>query len=132
MSILVIDASVVVAALVDSGAGGQWSERQLTNTLAAPHLVMVEVTNILRKAMLKGELSTEAGSAAYADLLALPIELFPFDLVSARVWELRDNLTAYDATYVALAELFEAPLATLDNRLVNATGPRCQFVAPST
>ena len=76
------------------------------------------------------ELTADAASLAHADLLALRIELFPYAPFASRVWELRDNVTCYDAWYVALAETLDAPLATLDVRLSRATGPRCRFQLP--
>ncbi|MBN1610405.1 MAG: type II toxin-antitoxin system VapC family toxin [Polyangiaceae bacterium] len=127
----VVDASVVVAALVDSGPTGQWAESELLGgALAAPHLLPVEVANILRRAVLAGDLSEDVGALAHADLLDLRVELFPYEPLAERVWNLRHNLTAYDACYVALAEELGAPLATLDRRLSKASGPRCAFRLP--
>ncbi len=129
--ILVLDASTVAAALTDTGPTGEWAERVLLKgQLAAPHLMTVEVTNILRRAAVGGQLSRDAASLAYADLLALPVELFPFAPLAARVWELRDNVTPYDAWYVALAESLQGQLVTLDERLSRASGPRCRFRVP--
>lgn len=129
---IVVDASVVVAALVDSGPDGQWAESVLeNNVLAAPHLMPSEVANILRRAELAGEISAETASLAHADLLDLPVTLFPYEPFAVRVWALRSNLTAYDAWYVALAELLSAEMATLDARLTRAHGPRCKFVLPN-
>ena len=127
---LVIDAALVVAALVDSGPDGVWADEVLSSdVLAAPHLMPVEVANILRRAILSGEVSSDTASMAHADLLELHVELFPYAPFAARVWELRDNLVAYDAWYVALAEDLSATLATLDARLSRAPGPRCPFLA---
>jgi predicted nucleic acid-binding protein len=128
---LVVDASVVVAALVDSGVAGAWAERQLiSNHVAAPHLMLAEAANILRLAAVRGEISQDTASLAHADLLALPIELFPYAPFALRAWELRGNITPYDAWYVALAEALDTPLATLDGKLARASGPRCDFVVP--
>jgi predicted nucleic acid-binding protein len=128
---VVVDASVVVAALVDDGPVGRWAETILSSdALAAPHLVYAEVANIFRRAAQCSEISHETASLAHADLLALRIELFPYESVAERIWELRNNVTAYDAWYVALAEAIDAPLATLDRRLASATGPRCTFATP--
>lgn len=128
---LVVDASVLVAALVDSGPDGKWAEGLLSgNDLVGPHLLPVEVANILRRAELAGDISKETASMAHADLLALRIGLFPYEPFAGRVWALRSNLTAYDAWYVALAETLSAKLATLDVRLQRASGPRCQFLVP--
>lgn len=123
---LVVDASLVVAALVDDGPDGRWAEGVLASgELAAPHLMPVEVAKILRRAALAGHVSGDAAALAHADLLALRVDLFPYEPFAARVWELRENLTSYDAWYVALAETLDAPLATLDRRLGRVAGLRC-------
>lgn len=128
---LVVDASVVVAALLDTGAEGRWAEGVLvSDDLAAPHLLPVEAGNILRRLALHGEISEDAAALAHADLLDLRVTLFPYSLDGWRAWELRHNLTTYDAWYVALAESLEAELATLDARLAQAPGPRCRFRMP--
>ena len=129
--ILVVDAAVVVAALVDNGPAGQWAELQLlAEELVAPHLMPVEVANILRRSAMAGDISSDVASIAHEDLLALSVELFPYQPFAARVWELRDNLTAYDAWYVAVAESLNAPLTTLDMRLSRASGSDCTFLTP--
>ena len=128
---LVVDASLVTAALIDTGSAGTWAEAVLgRDRLVAPHLMPVEVANILRRAALAGDVSSDAASLAHADLVDLGVELFPYAPFAERVWQLRPNLTAYDAWYVALAEALQIGLATLDVRLARATGPRCQFVVP--
>ena len=127
---LVIDASVAVAALVDSGPDGRWAESLLTTDLAAPHLLAAEVTNVLRRAVTTDQITDAIASLAYADFAQLRLQLVDYSVVAGRVWELRHNLSAYDAWYVAAAELLDAPLATLDRRLVNAPGPTCQFLTP--
>lgn len=125
---VVVDASVVVAALVDAGPTGSWAESVLASgPLAAPHLMPVEVANVLRRAALSRELTSDAASLAHHDLTSLRVELFPYDGFARRVWELRSTITCYDAWYVALAETLRATLATLDVRLRHATGPRCEF-----
>lgn len=128
---VVIDASVLVAALVDDGSDGRWAESQLVGDfLAAPHLVYVEVANILRRAVRGGAISEDVAALAHSDLLALRVELFPYELVAERVWDLRGSVTAYDAWYVAIAEHLNAPLATLDQKLSRAAGPKCSFRLP--
>ena len=130
---LVVDASLVVAGLIDSGRHGAWAEGLLAaGTLAAPHLLPVEVASILRRASLSGELPAEIATLAHADLVDLRIALFPYEPFAERVWELRANVSAYDAWYVALAEALDAPLGTLDLRLSRAAGPRCGFSTPPT
>lgn len=128
---VVVDASAVVAALVDSGPDGRWAETLLTADLAGPHLLPVEVASVLRRAVMAGEITDDIASLAHADLLDLRVELVSYEVVAARAWELRHNVTTYDAWYVAVAELLDAPLATLDQRLVDAPGPRCRFRTPS-
>ncbi len=127
----VVDASVVVAALVDDGADGSWAERLLgSGPLLAPHLLPVECANVLRRAALAGALSRDVAAQAHADLVRLRVDLVPYEPLAPRIWELGDNLTAYDAWYVAVAEAFDTTLATLDRRLERAVGPRCAFALP--
>jgi predicted nucleic acid-binding protein len=90
----------------------------------------VEATNIIRRAVLAGDISADIGVMAHADMLALRVELFPYEPYAERVWEPRENITAYDAWYVALAESLDAKLVTLDTRLSRAPRPRCRFLAP--
>ncbi len=129
---LVVDASIVVAALVDSGDTGRWAEDMLlSDHLAAPHLMPVEAANILRRAASSEAITADTASLAHADLAALRVDLYPYGPVATRAWALRENLTMYDAWYAALAELLGAELATLDERLARAPGPRCEFLLPS-
>ena len=128
---VVVDASVVVAALVDSGPEGRWAESVVgADTLAAPELVQVEAANILRRLESRGKISRIEANGAHRDLLRLDVELVPFAPFADRVWELRRNVTCYDAWYVAVAEAFDCALATLDLRLSQATGPACRFMVP--
>ena len=130
---LVVDASAVVAALVDRGPHGGWAEPLLAgNDLVAPHLMPTEVANMLRRVVLRGVVSADVAALAYGELFRLRVELFPCEPFAARVWELRSSVTAYDGWYVALAEALRAPLATLDHRLLAAVGPRCRFVTAPT
>ena len=127
----VVDASVLVAATTDAGAEGAWAEQVLgEGTLVAPHLVLVEATNILRRLERSKLLSRLEATAAQRDLLDLDVLLVPFEPFAARVWDLRGTITSYDAWYVAVAEALELPLATLDRRLSRATGPSCRFRLP--
>ncbi|MGE0580667.1 MAG: type II toxin-antitoxin system VapC family toxin [Steroidobacteraceae bacterium] len=128
---IVVDASVLVAALVDTGSRGAWAEGVLAaGSLHAPELVRVEATNILRRLERAKEITAAEANAAFEDLMLLQMELHLFDPFADRIWELRHVVTSYDAWYVAVAEVFELPLATLDLRLVRASGPTCRFVAP--
>lgn len=126
-----VDASVLVAALVDGGEDGLWSESSIRRgALIAPELAQVEASNILRRLERAGIISRIEANGAHSDLLRLDVELFPFAPFANRIWELRGNLTCYDAWYVALAEAFECPLLTLDRKLSRATGPTCEFFVP--
>jgi predicted nucleic acid-binding protein len=127
----VVDASLVAAGLVDSGSLGAWAESVLlTGPLAAPHLLPVETANILRRMANAGDISADVAALAHSDLLSLRMELFPYAPLGERVWELRAYVTTYDAWYVALAELLDAPLATLDAKLSRAPGTACSFLTP--
>ena len=124
----VVDASVLVAALVDLGPEGAWSEQTVVGgSLIAPELVLVEASNVLRRLELSDQISRAEAKLANASLLRLELDLFPFTPFAERVWELRENLTCYDAWYVAIAESFECPLVTLDHKLSRASGPMCEI-----
>ncbi len=126
----VLDASAAVALLADAGPAGQWVESTVSGAaLVAPDLMPVEVSNILRRHALAGALDPSEATLAHTDLVALAVDLYPYAGLAERVWELRANLTAYDASYVALAELIAAPLVTLDGRIARAPGTRCAIVA---
>lgn len=128
---LVVDASVVVAALHGPSAEGAWAEAEVSvGGLHAPDVLPYEVTSVLRRMVLAGKTSEARARAALEDYRALPVVLVPFEGLAERVWELRHNVAVYDAAYVALAEQLGAPLATLDEKLAQATGPRCGFRTP--
>ena len=128
---MVIDASALVAALVDSGPEGAWAESLIADgQLVGPELVLAEASNILRRLEQAGSISRIEATASHNDLLQLDIELFPFAPFAERVWALRGNLTCYDAWYVALAEALGGPLATLDRRMTRASGPICPILSP--
>lgn len=113
----------------DSGPLGHWAEACLDQAeLCAPHLMPVGAANIIRRAALAGEVSDEIATLAHHQLLRLRCELFAHELVAERAWELRSNLTIYDAGHVALAEALDGELATLDFNLARASGPRCRFL----
>ena len=127
----VVDGSVLVAALVDSGREGKWAESALAEgLLASPELALAEASNILRRLEQAGRILRMEAESAHVDLLRLDLELFPFAPFAERVWALRGNLTSYDAWYVALAEALDCPLVTLDRKLSRATGPTCEVIAP--
>ena len=127
----VIDSSVLVAVLTDAGSDGRWATAQLTQTpLAAPSMVMAEVANVLRRLEGGPKLSRSEATVSLRSLRRLDIELYPFAPLADRVWELRFNLTAYDAWYVALAESLGWRLVTLDRKMAGASGTRCEFHLP--
>ena len=127
----VIDSSVVIAALVDSGPHGDWAEEVLASGwLLAPELVRAEATNIFRRLERAKLITTPEANAAQDDLMQLDIDLFPFEPFAGRIWELRHNVTSYDAWYVAIAEALKLPLATLDEPLSKSNGATCEFLTP--
>lgn len=128
---IILDASVVVAALIDDGPTGRWAEEVLLRDhLAAPHLMPVEVAHVLRQGVQRGRIPEDRAAVAHAELQALPVDLFSYGPVASRVWHLRENVRPYDGWYVALAELLDADLATLDARLARAPGIECTVVTP--
>ena len=129
---VVADASLLVAALVDYGREGEWAESILAeNSSVAPELALVEASNVLRRLERAGGISPLEAAGAYRNLLQLDLELFSFAPFAERIWELRDNLTSYDAWYVALAESLGHPLATLDKKMHRAAGIECEVIVPS-
>ncbi len=123
---IVVDASVLVCALADDDTAGDFARSRLRGeTLAAPELVDLEVLSVLRRRHSRGDLDDRRARFARTDLTQLPIRRAAHRPLLDRCWELRGNLTAYDAAYVALAELLSVSLVTLDRRLSRATGPRC-------
>ncbi len=133
MTAVVIDSSALVAVLVDAGEAGEWVARSTADhLLAAPDLVLFEAANVLRRLERNGTLPPSEAVLAHADLLALPLQLWPYAVLGPRVWELRGNFTAYHAAYVALAELLDAPLLSLDARMARAAGSRHDIRTPPT
>ena len=123
---IVVDASVVVTALADDGDDGdRVRERLRGERLAAPHLIDLEVVSAWRRLAAAGRLDDRRVALAMIDLGALRIERAPHQPLVRRCWELRANLTVYDASYVALAETIDAVLLTGDRRLAEAPGVRC-------
>lgn len=123
---VVCDSSAVVALILDAGPDGQWVADSIARArLLAPSLVMFESSNIIRRHEMAGLVSADQATQAHVDLLDLAIEQWPYELLGQRVWELRANLTGYDASYVAVAELSDSPLITLDRRISRAPNLRC-------
>jgi predicted nucleic acid-binding protein len=126
--VLVVDASALVVALSDDGPDGDLVRRRLRGeSFAAPELVDLEVVSVLRKQLAIGALDGRRAGLALTDLADLPLRRVPHLPLLARCWQLRDNLTVYDAAYVALAEVLDAPLVTADSRLGRAPGTTCQI-----
>ena len=127
---IVVDASALLEFLFHTAAGKAVEDRLFESgqTLHAPHLVDIEVTHVIRryagKGDIDGHLPQQHGSRRLADL---PLRRYPHNFLLPRIWELRNNLTAYDAAYVALAEVLTAPLLTRDGRLAAAAGHRAQI-----
>jgi predicted nucleic acid-binding protein len=122
--VIVLDASAVIEVLLQTEAGAPVSERLLTSdsSLHAPHLLDVEVAQVLRRLVRDGQLEAERASEALLDLRDLPVERYSHEILLPRIWSLRHNLTAYDATYVALTEILGATLLTRDARISRAPG----------
>jgi predicted nucleic acid-binding protein len=124
--VLVVDASVLSVALADDGPDGDAARARLRGeTMAAPELVDLEVASVLRRQHRVGRLDDRRADLAMTDLAALPMHRSSHVPLLARCWELRENLTTYDAAYVALAEALDAILLTGDRRLARAAGPTC-------
>jgi predicted nucleic acid-binding protein len=121
---IVVDASALLEALLRTPAAKAvekflFDPRQ---TLHAPHLLDVEITQVVRRYAANGEIDGERGRVALVDLVDFPLCRYAHDFLLPRIWDLRNNLTAYDAVYVALAEALDAPLLTRDRRLAGAAG----------
>ena len=129
---LVLDASALVALLIDAGGDGEWVASTIGSAqIAAPELALFETANVLRRRQLTGDLEPVEATLAHSDLLTLPLQLWPYAAISERAWELRGSLSIYDASYVALAELLNASLVTLDVAIAGANGPRRPVLTPS-
>lgn len=123
---IVVDASILANVVADDGADGARARGVLVGQdLNVPDLVDVEVVSVLRRRWLAEDLTAQRFAAAIADLTALPAERYPVLPFMPRAYELRANVSAYDATYVALAEQLGCPFVTADARLAAAPGPRC-------
>jgi predicted nucleic acid-binding protein len=125
--VIVLDASVLANVVADDGTAGRAARARLVaaREAAIPDLADVETVAVLRKRWRSGDLSAHRFRAAIEDLLALPFARFPSGPLMPRAYELRDNVTAYDACYVALAEGLACPLVTADARLARASGIAC-------
>jgi predicted nucleic acid-binding protein len=123
--LIVLDASAVISILLDSGPHAEPIRGRIESpgeSVHVPHLLDVEVHNVLRRQTLRGILARERGATALQDLENIKMTRYPHVPLLGRLWELRENVTAYDAAYVALAEALGAPLITRDARLARASG----------
>jgi len=122
--LIVVDASALIEVLLRTPAAPAIESRLFApgQTLHAPHLLDVEVAQVIRRYAAQGEIDGDRGRVALGDLCDFRIRRYPHDFLLPRVWALRDNLTAYDAVYVALAEALDAVLLTRDQRLAGAAG----------
>lgn len=126
---IVVDASAVVELLRRTEAGARVAEwvSDERSTLHAPHLIALEVTQALRRLSSRGLVSSTRARGALEDLADIDLVRHRHEPLLPRIWELRENLTAYDAAYVALAEALAAPLMTMDERIARAPGHRAQI-----
>jgi predicted nucleic acid-binding protein len=121
---IVVDASVVLELLLRTATGRRAEERLFrpNETLHVPHLLDLEVAQVLRRYCASGALLPARAEEALEDLINLPMARYPHAVLLPRIWELRHNVTAYDAAYLALAEALGAPLASCDASLAAAPG----------
>jgi len=126
--VIVLDASAVIEILLQTEAGAPVGERLLEthSSLHAPHLLDVEVAQVLRRFVAQEKLKEARAGQALRALRDLPVERYSHEILLPRIWALRQNLTAYDATYVALAEILGATLLTRDSRIQRAPGHSAQ------
>lgn len=126
----VADASVIAGLLLeDEGEARDWCRKRVREaSLVAPHLLLFEVVNIIRRKVAHGALGRVMADQALRWLMTAPVELVPFDLLAERTWTLKDNLTTYDASYVAAAERFECRFVTLDRKIAGAPDIRCEVL----
>jgi predicted nucleic acid-binding protein len=125
--VIVVDASVLASALGDDGPDGDRARHRLAGErLFAPELIDLEVASVWRRAARSGRLDDRRAGLALADLASMPLARASHRPLLARIWELRTNLTPYDAAYVALAELLDSVLVTADAALGRASGVECE------
>ncbi|MEX1043013.1 MAG: type II toxin-antitoxin system VapC family toxin [Acidimicrobiia bacterium] len=123
---LVVDASVVAPVVADGGPDGiRFRARLRGEQIAAPDLLRLEVLSVIRRQLHVGTIDVTQAGQAVTHLLDLPVTPYPTEPLLDRCWQLRDNLTAYDACYIALAETLGCSLLTADTRLARAPGSRC-------
>jgi predicted nucleic acid-binding protein len=125
--VIVVDASVLVAALGDDGHSGQIARQRLRNEhLVAPEIIDLEVISVLRRMVAARLVSDVRGDQAVLDLVSIRMTRVPHRLVVKRCWDLRNNSTPYDAAYIAVAEAFQLNLVTADAKLAGVPGTNCK------
>lgn len=126
---IVADASLLVSLLVDGGSTGQTARKIFFDAggVSVPDLACVETVSVIRKRWLRGTIDAARCREALEDLMDLPLSVYPTLPLMARAFELRANVTTYDACYVALAEVLQCDLVTGDHRLAQTTGPKCRI-----
>ena len=130
---IVVDASVLIGALLDDGSAGDTARTALSldpEWAGPPHL-LIETVSVTRRRTLRGEVSTGRAQEAVTALGELEIHWVDPQRLLPRIWELRDTVTAFDAAYVAAAEMLDCVLLTEDRKLASASGPRCPIRVPS-
>lgn len=126
---IAIDANAMVAMLVDDGELGATTRAAYADhDLAAPDLLPYEVSSVLRKLSQRRLVAERVAGQALRDLALVRLSAVPYRDIAARMWELRATLSAYDAAYVAVAELLDVSLLTFDAKVRGAPGTRCKFV----
>ena len=130
---IVLDASAAVELLLATVRGDAVRRRisDSDETVHAPHLIDIEVAQVLRRLLRVGIIGVERAAEAISDLIEYPLTRYPHDALLPRVWDLRGALTAYDAVYIALAEGLGAPLLTFDRGLASASGHRARIEVPT-
>ena len=126
---IVLDASSLIELLLNTRNGKRVAERisSAEVTLNAPHLIDLEVTQVIRRLVRKGAIGVARGKQAVDHLLSLDLERYPHDILLPGIWTRRDRITAYDAAYIVLADLLDAPLLTLDTKLAQVS-ERCEII----
>ena len=126
---IVVDSSVILEVLLRTKSA-QAIEKKIFSkgqTLHAPHLIDLEIAQVIRRYTSASEITPERGSQAIEDLIDFRISRYPHDILLSRIWDLRSNMTAYDAAYVTLAEVLNVPLFTRDARLARSVGSRAKI-----
>ena len=129
---IVLDSSVAVAALIETERHHEWANHVVANNeIAGPEIFLAEVSNILRRLEMAGNIPADESTASQQVFLDMEVRLLPFSPYARRIWSLRHNLTCYDAWYVAVAESLGCPLATMDFRLARAGNYLCEVMLPT-